>query len=117
MAKPGTTLAITSNWNTLRRITVIANVVPSSLIISTLMVDAICSSETSVLIRVTRHHIPEDAILYLSFLQLHRPCHDCGFCKQAWRPVGTIVTFQHVSRARHVRLTAPCFRFLVWIPM
>jgi hypothetical protein len=41
-----------------------ANVVPSSLILSTLMMDAIRSSDMSVLTRGTRHHIPEDGILH-----------------------------------------------------
>jgi hypothetical protein len=40
---------------------VTANAIPSSLIISTLMMDVMRSSETSVLTRVTRH-IPEDGI-------------------------------------------------------
>jgi hypothetical protein len=43
---------------------VIANVVPSSLVLSTLMTDAIRSSETSVLTRATLRHIPEDGILH-----------------------------------------------------
>jgi hypothetical protein len=43
---------------------VTANFVSSSLIISTLMMKAIRSSETSVLTRAIQHHIPEDGILY-----------------------------------------------------
>jgi hypothetical protein len=44
------------------RLLVTANVVPSSPILVTLMMDAIRSSETSVLIRASRRHIPEDGI-------------------------------------------------------
>jgi hypothetical protein len=50
-----TTLAVTSNT---------ANVVPSSLILFNPMMEAIRSSETSVLTRPTRRHIPEDDILH-----------------------------------------------------
>jgi hypothetical protein len=65
-----TTLAVTSNRRTLRRNTmcvlrllVIANVVPSSPILVTLMMQTIRSSETLILTRTTRRNIPEDGIL------------------------------------------------------
>jgi hypothetical protein len=71
--------AVTINWRKLRRNTklsmvaflctmlqllVTANVVPSSLILFSLMMEATNFSETSVLTRVTSRHNPEDGILY-----------------------------------------------------
>jgi hypothetical protein len=46
------------------RLLVTANVVPSSPILVTLMMEAMRSSETSVLIRVTRRNIPGDGNLH-----------------------------------------------------
>jgi hypothetical protein len=53
----GTTLAVTNNWRTLdfvflrsvRQLLVMANIVPSSTILVTLMMEGLSSSETSVL--------------------------------------------------------------------
>jgi hypothetical protein len=63
----GTMLAVTSNWRMLQRNTmwtVTANVVPSSQIVVTLMMEMLSSSKMSVLIRTTRHNIPGDSILH-----------------------------------------------------
>jgi hypothetical protein len=64
----GTTLAVTSNRRTLRRnnmrrLLVTANVVPSQPILVTLMMEALCSSETWDLTRAIRRDIIEDGIL------------------------------------------------------
>jgi hypothetical protein len=63
----GTTLAVTSNrvfLRSVRRLLVTANIVPSSPILVTLMIEALSSSEMSVLISATRRNNAEDAILY-----------------------------------------------------
>jgi hypothetical protein len=56
------TLAVISNRAF--RLLVIAIVVPSAPIFVTLIMEAIISSETSVLTRATRHHFQEDIIFH-----------------------------------------------------
>jgi hypothetical protein len=58
------------NVSSVLQLLVAAYVVPTSLILSTRMMETIRTSETWVLTKATRRHIPEDAFLYRLLLVL-----------------------------------------------
>jgi hypothetical protein len=68
----GTTLIVTRNRSTLQRNSIprllVTDNIPSLPILLTLMIEMICSSETSILTSSTRRNIPEDDIFHS-----HRP--------------------------------------------
>jgi hypothetical protein len=57
------------------RLLVAANVVPSSQILFTLMMEAILSSETLVFTRATRRNIPQDGIPHITVMFLNYSKH------------------------------------------
>jgi hypothetical protein len=62
ISETGTTLAVTSNRQTLQLL-VTATVVPSSPILVTLMMEALHSFQMSVIAKAIWHNIPKDGIL------------------------------------------------------
>jgi hypothetical protein len=57
---------VAKKYKYVRRLLVRANVVPSSPILATLVMEALISSETSVLTRAKWRNIPEDGVIQLA---------------------------------------------------
>jgi hypothetical protein len=100
----GTTQATTSNRRTLRsvrRLLVAANVSPSSPILATLMMEALRSSDTSVLTRATRRNIPEDGISL---------AHWTLFRKLQWTPLSLLLQLASCSLENSARISSDVCR-------
>jgi hypothetical protein len=70
-----------------KNLLVTAKVVPSSPIFVSLIMEAVRSSETSVLTRATRRHIPEDCILHSHRRENFKPY--MGFYDNGVKPTGS----------------------------
>jgi hypothetical protein len=90
-----TTLIITSNRTPcLHRLLVTANVVPSSLIIVTLMMEELRFSEISALKRAARHNISEDGILLNVRVLCHQNYKSDSVCKLFAAKIDPFLMFQ-----------------------
>jgi hypothetical protein len=119
----GPMLGVTSNWRMLQRNTmwvalcrllVTANIVPSSPILVTLTMEAIHSSETSVLTRATLCNIPEDGILHIAhvFMNTNKSniaiCHTKPWSHWTTCKVFNFKTTQILVTGEYVRLHDIC---------